>query len=150
MIIRIIATALIQCTVRTHAGWRILAWAGMALVSLAARLDIAIPRLFRLSNLVPLLYAGSFGFVTAIATIRSMPAGYRGHENASRVAPARDRASWWGPGQDERGCYDGIRTVSTTWITPFDWLTFGIVTAEESPLASMIITVLPERFTVSV
>src|SRR6185437_10516618 len=44
--------------------------------------------------------------------------------------------------------YDGIRTVSTTWITPFDWLTFGIVTVDESPLASMIITLSPDRFTV--
>src|SRR5260370_35750117 len=77
-----------------------------------------------------------------------MPAGYRSHKKASRVAPARGRASCWGLNQDKRG-YDGIRTVSTTWITPFDWLTFGIVTVEESPLESMIITVVPDRLTVS-
>src|SRR5436309_10976764 len=46
--------------------------------------------------------------------------------------------------------YDaGISTVSTTWITPLDWLTFAIVTVEEPPLASTIITLSPECFTVS-
>src|SRR5665647_842521 len=48
MIIRIIATALIQCTVRTQAGWIALAVVGTARSSLAARLDMAVPWLFRL------------------------------------------------------------------------------------------------------
>src|ERR1700754_720495 len=43
MIIRIIATALIQCTMRTQAGWITLAAAGTACSSLAARLDMAHP-----------------------------------------------------------------------------------------------------------
>src|SRR5665213_3679291 len=44
MIIRIIATALIQCTIRTHAGWMTFAVTAGGL-ALAARLDIAIPSL---------------------------------------------------------------------------------------------------------
>jgi hypothetical protein len=36
--------------------------------------------------------------------------------------------------------YDGINTVSTTWMTPFDWLTFGIVTVELPPLLSISVT----------
>src|SRR3974390_3134670 len=78
-----------------------------------------------------------------------MHAGYGGHKKTSRVAPARGRASCWEPGAGRPGRYEGIRTVSTTWITPFDWLTFAMVTVEESPLESMIITVLPDRLTVS-
>src|SRR5258706_15081158 len=53
-------------------------------------------------------------------------------------------------GSGHASSYDaGIRTVSTTWITPFDWLTFGIVTVEEPPLASTIVTVPPDFLTVS-
>src|SRR5882757_1748398 len=55
-----------------------------------------------------------------------------------------------------RGCwarglfYDaGISTVSTTWITPFDWLTFEIVTIEVPPLASTIQTLPSWCLTVS-
>src|ERR1700761_2752776 len=95
---------------------------------------------------IPQLYAGNPCFVTAAHPIRFMPAGYRDHKKASRVAPARGLRIPMGTDQ-ARGCYDGISTVSTTWITPFDWLTFGIVTVEEPPLASMIITVSPERLT---
>ena len=55
------------------------------------------------------------------AAIRLMPEAYGGHKKASRVAPARVLAH---PVRDESGCvryHDaGIRTVSTTWITPFD------------------------------
>src|SRR5713101_4345694 len=55
-----------------------------------------------------------------------------------------------GTGSGHAYSYDaGIRTVSTTWITPFDWLTFGIVTAEEPPLASTIITLSPDFLTIS-
>src|SRR5665647_118398 len=50
MIIRIIATALIQCTVRTQAGWITFAVAGTARSLLAARLDMAIPGLFHLEG----------------------------------------------------------------------------------------------------
>src|ERR1700688_3213764 len=48
MIIRIIATALIQCTVRTQAGWITFAGAGAgtARSSLAATLDITNPWFF--------------------------------------------------------------------------------------------------------
>src|SRR4051812_36720814 len=43
MIMRIIATALIQCTTRTHAGWMIRAGATTVLCSLAVMLDMAVP-----------------------------------------------------------------------------------------------------------
>src|SRR5262245_57239578 len=43
----------------------------------------------------------------------------------------------------------GSSTVSTTWMTPFDWLTFEIVTIDWPPLASMIQTLLPSCLTVS-
>ena len=32
----------------------------------------------------------------------------------------------------------GINTVSMTWMTPFDWYTFGIVTVETFPFSSLI------------
>jgi hypothetical protein len=46
MIIRTVATALIQCTVRTQAGW--ITFAGLEAVcsSLTARLDMSVPRTF--------------------------------------------------------------------------------------------------------
>jgi len=34
----------------------------------------------------------------------------------------------------------GSSTVSITWMTPFDWLTLEIVTIDEPPLASTIMT----------
>src|SRR4030095_10408073 len=43
----------------------------------------------------------------------------------------------------------GSSTVSTTWITPFDWNTFWIVTLEALPLASQIVSALPLASTVS-
>jgi hypothetical protein len=39
--------------------------------------------------------------------------------------------------------------VFTTWITPFDWLTFGIVTSDTPPFESTIDTRPPEFWTVS-
>ncbi len=39
----------------------------------------------------------------------------------------------------------GISTVSTTWITPFDWLTLAMVTVDVPPLASVSVT-LPSLF----
>ena len=48
MIIRTIATALIQCTMRTQAGWMtFVAVAAAAGWSLTARLDMVIPWLFQ-------------------------------------------------------------------------------------------------------
>src|SRR5262249_56986029 len=41
------------------------------------------------------------------------------------------------------GAQLGSSTASTTWITPFDWNTFWIVTLEALPLASQIVSVLP-------
>src|SRR6202035_3175882 len=55
MIIRIIATALIQCTVRTHAGWMTFAVAGTVPSSLATRLDITILSLFHLLESIPII-----------------------------------------------------------------------------------------------
>src|SRR5262249_26105614 len=43
----------------------------------------------------------------------------------------------------------GSSTLSTTWITPFDWNTFWIVTLEAPPLASQIVSVLALASTVS-
>src|SRR3954453_14366229 len=43
----------------------------------------------------------------------------------------------------------GSSTLSTTWITPFDWNTFWIVTLEAPPLASQIVSVLFLASTVS-
>src|ERR1700733_12889229 len=94
------------------------------------------------------LYAGNRGFVTAMYALRPVHGRPRGHKKASRIAPARP-ALPPPPDRPSRWRYDGIRTVSTTWITPFDCLTFGIVTVEEPPLESMIITVSPDRFTVN-
>src|SRR3569833_3909597 len=42
MIIRIIATALVQCMIRTQPGWIILAGAAPVWASAAARLDVAL------------------------------------------------------------------------------------------------------------
>src|SRR5579871_351343 len=44
----------------------------------------------------------------------------------------------------------GISTVSTTWITPLDWLTLEIVTIEVPPLASTIQILPPSCLTVRV
>src|ERR1700688_1050275 len=120
MIIRIIATALIQCTVRTHAGWITLAVVGTARSSLAARLDIAIPWLFHLwksvrSNIrreLRLRYCHTDHKIDAGRVWRSQKSepGCPGPRSRVLVGTKAGRA----------GCYDGIRTVSTTWITPFD------------------------------
>src|ERR1700716_975260 len=89
MIIRIIATALIQCTVRTHAGWITLAGAVAACSWLAVMLDMAVPPL----KLDTRIYAKNLGFVTAMHAIRFVHAGCGVNEKASRVAPARLFAS---------------------------------------------------------
>jgi hypothetical protein len=46
--------------------------------------------------------------------------------------------------------YDGISTVSTTWMTPLDWLTSAIVTFDVPPFASVRITAMPRIEAVSV
>src|SRR4051812_4030334 len=90
------------------------------------------------------------GFCYCPRAIRSMHGTYRGHKKASRVAPARlVHATCWDQ-SGVRGAQEaGISTVSTTWITPLDWLTFEIVTVEVPPLASTIQTLPPSCFTVS-
>src|SRR6185503_7457103 len=90
------------------------------------------------------------GFRYCHDAIKSMHGGHKVHKKASRVAPARQShaPSWDQSGA--RGDQDaGSSTVSTTWITPFDWLTFEIVTVEEPPLASMIMTLPSDFLTVS-
>src|ERR1700688_4583921 len=77
--------------------------------------------------------------------IRRRP-GFRYCQNGSPLPMQRRPASpiWRSkgcepgfPGSREAQSYDaGIRTVSITWITPFDWLTFEIVSMEVPPLAA--------------
>src|SRR6195256_4339582 len=43
----------------------------------------------------------------------------------------------------------GNSTVSITWMTPFDWNTFWIVTFDTLPLESQMLSVLPLASTVS-
>src|SRR6202035_769132 len=150
MIIRIIATALIQCTVRTHAGWMTFAVAGTVASSLAARLDIAILSLF------PSLEADT-------PIIRREPGlryCNRDYQNDAKRASRSQKSEPGCPGSRSRVLLGtrsgqarrqdaGISTVSTTWITPFDWLTLEIVTIEVPPLASTIQTLPSWCFTVS-
>src|SRR5450759_5874123 len=106
MIIRIIATALIPCAVRTQAGWMTRGVVWTARWSVAARRDMAVPSF----EVDARIYAGNCCFVTAIQTIRSMPAGHGGHKKASRVAPARLSRIPLGTRSGHAGCYDaGIR-----------------------------------------
>src|SRR5450631_282471 len=108
--------------------------------------SLAIPKL----EVVNPLYAGTRGFVTAMGLSDRYPPGMSGHKKASRVSPARSRRILVGTRSGRAGYYDaGIRTVSTTWITPLDWLTFGIVTIEVPPLASTIQTLPSWCLTVS-
>ena len=44
----------------------------------------------------------------------------------------------------------GNRTLSTTWITPFDWITSTIVTAAVPPDSTITITAPPEDVTLIV
>src|SRR5580704_6671365 len=112
--------------------------------SLAVRLDMLVPSL----KIDTPTIRREAGLRYCHKGTRFMPAGplavTKKRAGFPRLAAAHPL---WGQGY--AWCYDGIRTVSTTWITPLDWLTFGIVTVEEPPLASMIITVSPERLTVS-
>src|SRR6476659_5340756 len=97
------------------------------------------------------IYARNLICVTAMRAVGFMHAARHGHKKASRVAPARLSSCTLLGGCWVRGLFqdDGISTVSTTWITPFDWLTFEIVTIEVPPLASTIQTLPSWCFTVS-
>ena len=84
-------------------------------LALTARLDMAIPSL----KAALVLYAGNRGFVTAIYAFQTYAQRARRSRKGEPDCPGspcafavRDRSGLW--------CYDGIRTVSTTWITPFD------------------------------
>src|SRR5438105_1843765 len=59
--------------------------------------------------------------------------GDRSRRTGDTAAPIRPR---------ERNQLLGSSTLSTTWITPFDWNTFWMVTFEAPPLASQIVSVL--------
>src|SRR6266568_4928424 len=124
----------------------ILAGAALTCSSLTVRLVMGDPSLsigYRFIRREP-------GFRYCPDAIGTMHWVYRGHKKASRdLPPARRLPILPGPGTEARRYDAGISTVSTTWITPFDWLTFEIVTIEVPPLASMIQTLLPSCFTVS-
>src|SRR5271166_4495110 len=101
MIIRIIAMALIQCRILTHAGWITFAAADALRWSLAARLDMVVSLAVRDS-----LYAGKPDCVTALPAIEPIGAGHDVHEKASRVAPARLSRLLMGTGSGRVQCYD--------------------------------------------
>src|ERR1700733_12216585 len=113
-----IATALSQCMIRTQPGWIVLL-AGAACSWLTVRVDIgcSVAGVIRYPHYTPgtgiSLHASARIDTTWPLTV---------HKKASRVAPARRRVSRWGVKSGHAYRYDGIRTVSTTWITPFDWL----------------------------
>src|ERR1700755_2608782 len=50
----------------------------------------------------------------------------------------------------ERGIYLGIKTVSTTWMTPLDWITSAMVTLALTPFSSVTMTSLPSMVAVKV
>src|SRR5258706_7585192 len=134
MIIRMIATALIQCTIRTHAGWMTFALDG-ACASLAARLDMVVPSLdtsIRVIRREPLLrYCNKNDQVGARRVRRS--------QKNEPDCPGSPLPILMGTRSGCAGGYDaGISTGSTTWITPLDWLTFEILTGDEPPFASTI------------
>src|ERR1700757_4941158 len=96
MIIRIMANALIQCMVRTQAGWIVFAPSGVAALSVAARLDISAPSAATRQNQSRPIYDLNPGFVTTLHAIDAIAATHDLHKKASRVSPARCRASRWG------------------------------------------------------
>src|SRR6266436_6973920 len=101
----------------------IFAGAATARSSLAARLDISNPGCSTVEIDTPIIRRNP--------PLRYCHAGYKTH--ACRVSrsqksepgcPGSPLAHPVGDGIRTRVSYDaGIRTVSTTWITPFDWLT---------------------------
>src|SRR5882757_11175407 len=101
MIIRIIATALIQCTVRTQAGWMTFPVAGTVRSSLAARLDMAIPLAVpSLDRVGTGLYAGTRRSVTVLAAIRLIPGVYW---RSQKSEPGRPGSPLTHPGGDQIG-----------------------------------------------
>src|SRR5690242_14915073 len=147
MIIRITATALIQCMVRTQAGWIAFAGTATGCCSAAAMLDTALLR-----PSIPFGVQYSIRWETGLRyyrrAIKAIRAFYRSHKKASRGVPRLETcASRLGTlkGHAPSDQEAGISTVSTTWMTPFDWCTLEIETIEESPLASTI-QILPSIF----
>ena len=109
-----IATALIQCMIRTQAGWITLA--ARAGWSVTARLDMTVPWLdVSIPHYTPITGV----FVTRIRAIEFVPPRHRWSQKSEPGCPGSRCASAAGTIQ-ARIDYDGIRTVSTTWITPFD------------------------------
>src|SRR5262245_13799744 len=155
MIIRTIAKALTQCRTRTQTGWIALAAPAVAelVCSLfAVRLDmVQVPGLVPVPKYTPeaVLPLQPRAYDFHARNLLQLPVAIKG--KASRVTPARlpSRILFWGwsgHGVDQDA---GSSTVSTTWMTPFDWLTFEIVTIDWPPLASMIQTLPPSCLTVS-
>src|SRR6476620_4130215 len=92
------------------------------------------------------LYAGNQLFVTAVIGSNRRMAGFAFTKKRAGLPRLANPHALVGTSQGRAGPQDaGISTVSTTWITPFDWLTFEIVTIERPPLASTIQT-LPSSF----
>src|ERR1700731_1860992 len=126
--------------------------AGTVCSSLAARLDIAFPGFFlavpsqtadapNIRRARRLRYCHTNDKIDTGRASRSQKSEPGRPGSRSRILLGTKSGGAWG--------YDGIRTVSTTGMTPFDWLTFEIVTIEEPPLESMI-QILPSWcFTVS-
>src|SRR4249919_4074745 len=90
-------------------------------VSAAARLDIRLDMVIPSLKADTPLYAENRNFVTAWPLLERYVSGMGSHKKASQVSPARFSRLPMGM---RSGCawgYDaGIRTVSITWITPFD------------------------------
>src|SRR3954464_2869458 len=88
MIIRIIATALVQCSTRTQAGWITLPGTVAVCWSLTVMLDM-IWSISALRQEVSSTHTGHDGIVTAPHLISVLTAGLANHKKASRAAPAR-------------------------------------------------------------
>src|SRR5215218_6867951 len=142
MIINTIAKALVQCSARNQAGWMTLALVAAACSSLTMRADMALLRF----GIRYRLYAGNRLFVTAVTGSNRRMAGIAFTKKRAGLPRLANPHALVGTSQGRAGAQDaGISTVSTTWITPLDWLTFEIVTIDRPPLASTIQT-LPSSF----
>src|SRR5262249_9065616 len=91
-----------------------------------------------LSNSVTALIRRNYTVRYCTRAMKSMQTAHRLHKNASRSRPrlANRVSPWERSGHADQDA--GISTVSTTWMTPFDWCTLEIDTIDLSPLASMI------------
>src|SRR5437868_11830075 len=112
MIITIIATALIQCAIRTHAGWMTVAVAGTARSSFAARLDI----LFLGCSVIEIWYP----IIRQALRVRYLNTGYsidaRSASRSQKSEPGRPGSPPHPLGTDQegrvlRGHQDGIDHV---------------------------------------